>query len=154
MLWTAAHEVSLACWDHATAVKLRICLLQPDACVGGSSDDDAMALILRGAENRRVSETRMNRESSRSHSVFTCTLESSTRNASGITSIRFSRLNIIDLAGLTLRLTGLMPFEIVLGFCFIGCIQPLASRKLAKQFPQWFLQFPLSKPCPSDRFRA
>eukprot|EP00884_Botryococcus_braunii_P012461 jgi/Botrbrau1/21215/Bobra.39_2s0016.1 len=63
------------------------------------NQDDAMALILRGAENRRVSETRMNRESSRSHSVFTCTLESSTRSASGITSIRFSRLNIIDLAG-------------------------------------------------------
>lgn len=73
--------------------------LMPEACVGGDPEDDAMALILRGAENRRVSETRMNRESSRSHSVFTCTLESTSRNASGITSIRFSRLNIIDLAG-------------------------------------------------------
>jgi kinesin family member 15 len=71
---------------------------------GIATEDDAMDLILRGAENRRVSETRMNRESSRSHSVFTCTLESTTRNASGITSIRFSRLNIIDLAGCSLAL--------------------------------------------------
>ena len=34
-----------------------------------------MRLLRRGAENRHVGETRLNRESSRSHSVFTCVVE-------------------------------------------------------------------------------
>ena len=54
----------------------------------------------RGAENRRVGETRLNVESSRSHSVFTLLLERSSRQReSGLTSVVFSRLNLVDLAG-------------------------------------------------------
>jgi hypothetical protein len=34
-----------------------------------------MRLLRRGAEHRHVGETRLNRESSRSHSVFTCVVE-------------------------------------------------------------------------------
>ncbi|KIZ03519.1 Kinesin-like protein [Monoraphidium neglectum] len=37
--------------------------------------EDAMRLLRRGAEHRHVGETRLNRESSRSHSVFTCVVE-------------------------------------------------------------------------------
>ena len=61
--------------------------------------EDVAGLLARGQAARRVGETKMNRESSRSHSVFTCTLERSTTDASGITQILRSRLNLVDLAG-------------------------------------------------------
>eukprot|EP00854_Cymbomonas_tetramitiformis_P006910 gene6910-8245_t len=59
---------------------------------------DTLRLVEQGAANRRVGETRMNRESSRSHSVFTCVLESK-QTINGVTNIRHSRLNLVDLAG-------------------------------------------------------
>ena len=62
------------------------------------SVDDVLQLLLRGVENRRVGETKMNSESSRSHSVFTCIVESKITTA-GVTNIRRSRLNLVDLAG-------------------------------------------------------
>lgn len=40
----------------------------------------------------------MNRESSRSHSVFTCVIESKWEKDSA-TNFRFARLNLVDLAG-------------------------------------------------------
>ena len=61
--------------------------------------EDAAALIRRGTQNRRIGQTKMNHESSRSHSVLTCTIESTLRSSVGVTNIRFSRLNLIDLAG-------------------------------------------------------
>ena len=51
-----------------------------------------------GASNRRVAATNMNRESSRSHSVFTCVIESKWEKDSA-TNFRFARLNLVDLAG-------------------------------------------------------
>jgi hypothetical protein len=59
-----------------------------------------MKLMQRGAEARHVGETRLNRESSRSHSVFTCTVERHAKSDNGLTNILFSRLNLIDLAGM------------------------------------------------------
>ena len=61
--------------------------------------EDVAGLLARGQAARRVGETKMNRESSRSHSVFTCTLERTSTDASGITQILRSRLNLVDLAG-------------------------------------------------------
>lgn len=58
-----------------------------------------MVLIQRGSENRHIAATRMNERSSRSHSVFTCTIEATERADTGITSTRTSKLNLIDLAG-------------------------------------------------------
>ena len=59
-----------------------------------------MDLMRRGADNRKVGETRMNRESSRSHSVFTCIIESNSKSKEdGLTKVTFSRLNLVDLAG-------------------------------------------------------
>jgi len=69
-------------------------------CCVPAAASDAMRLMRIGAENRHVGETRLNRESSRSHSVFTCVLERQSKNqATGITNVLFSRLNLIDLAG-------------------------------------------------------
>ncbi|KAK9830576.1 hypothetical protein WJX81_000359 [Elliptochloris bilobata] len=64
-----------------------------------SSVEEAAALLARGAAARRVGETAMNRESSRSHSVFTLTLETRTAGAAGLDKLLHARLNLVDLAG-------------------------------------------------------
>ncbi|KAF5835177.1 hypothetical protein DUNSADRAFT_7806 [Dunaliella salina] len=45
--------------------------------------DDVLTLMRHGAENRHTGETRLNRESSRSHSVFTCTVEKTSKASNG-----------------------------------------------------------------------
>ncbi|KAI3809823.1 hypothetical protein L1987_19423 [Smallanthus sonchifolius] len=62
-------------------------------CVG-----DVLKLLSQGSANRRVAATNMNRESSRSHSVFTCVIESRWEKDS-TSNLRFARLNLVDLAG-------------------------------------------------------
>ncbi|KAK4477060.1 hypothetical protein RD792_016264 [Penstemon davidsonii] len=59
---------------------------------------DILQLLSQGSSNRRVASTNMNAESSRSHSVFTCVIESRWEKDS-TTNFRFSRLNLVDLAG-------------------------------------------------------
>ncbi len=66
---------------------------------------DVGRLLAQGSANRRTGTTNMNQESSRSHSVFTCVLEMHTTDASGITHHISSRLNLVDLAGKSLRET-------------------------------------------------
>ena len=61
--------------------------------------EDVQALLAAGTANRRVGETAMNERSSRSHSVFTATLESKVCDGAGTTNILFSRLHLVDLAG-------------------------------------------------------
>ncbi|KAI3686992.1 hypothetical protein L1987_80682 [Smallanthus sonchifolius] len=60
--------------------------------------DEVLKLLLQGAANRKVAGTDMNSESSRSHSVFTCIIESRWEKDS-VTHLRFGRLNLVDLAG-------------------------------------------------------
>ncbi|KAG6777782.1 hypothetical protein POTOM_017615 [Populus tomentosa] len=59
---------------------------------------DILKLLTQGSLNRKVAATNMNRESSRSHSVFTCVIESRWEKDSA-TNLRFARLNLVDLAG-------------------------------------------------------
>ncbi|XP_024966064.1 kinesin-like protein KIN-12D [Cynara cardunculus var. scolymus] len=59
---------------------------------------DILKLLSQGSANRRVAATNMNRESSRSHSVFTCVIESRWEKDS-TSNLRFARLNLVDLAG-------------------------------------------------------
>ncbi|XP_077240478.1 phragmoplast orienting kinesin 1 isoform X2 [Tasmannia lanceolata] len=59
---------------------------------------DVVELLLQGAANRKMAATHMNSESSRSHSVFTCVIESRWEKDS-MTHLRFGRLNLVDLAG-------------------------------------------------------
>ncbi|XP_010535741.1 PREDICTED: kinesin-like protein KIN-12E [Tarenaya hassleriana] len=63
-----------------------------------TSARDVIQQLLQGAANRKVAATNMNRASSRSHSVFTCVIESKWE-AQGVTHHRFARLNLVDLAG-------------------------------------------------------
>ena len=59
--------------------------------------DDVMTLMRKGADNRHVGETRLNRESSRSHSVFTCFVDKTLKTDDG-RSLN-GRLHLVDLAG-------------------------------------------------------
>ncbi|CAI9104395.1 OLC1v1003057C1 [Oldenlandia corymbosa var. corymbosa] len=59
---------------------------------------DIIRLLRQGSSNRKVAATNMNRESSRSHSVFTCEIESRWEKDSTC-NFRFARLNLVDLAG-------------------------------------------------------
>ncbi|GAX75403.1 hypothetical protein CEUSTIGMA_g2847.t1 [Chlamydomonas eustigma] len=62
--------------------------------------DDVLSLMRRGNSHRHVGETNMNARSSRSHCVFTCMVEKSSKTSgSGATGVVASRLNLIDLAG-------------------------------------------------------
>jgi kinesin family protein 15 len=84
--------------------------LQEEVVLGSA---DAMGVVARGYRNRRVAETAMNRESSRSHAVFQLTVESTiaehARNETGnslsdgspetMKRSRTSLFNLVDLAG-------------------------------------------------------
>lgn len=59
---------------------------------------EALDILRRGTTNRRVASTEMNVESSRSHSVFTLTIESKV-NRNGIINVITSKFNFVDLAG-------------------------------------------------------
>ena len=52
-----------------------------------------------GTANRKTGETAMNKDSSRSHSIFTIYVETAETNAAGEQSIKAGKLNLVDLAG-------------------------------------------------------
>lgn len=69
-----------------------------EECV--STMSDVTRLLMKGLSNRRTGATSINSESSRSHTVFTCVVESrSKRLADGLSSFKTSRINLVDLAG-------------------------------------------------------
>lgn len=59
----------------------------------------ALSLIASGEEHRHVGSNNFNLLSSRSHTIFTLTIESSPSGESGGEDVRLSQLNLIDLAG-------------------------------------------------------
>jgi kinesin family protein 3/17 len=56
-------------------------------------------LMTFGNKNRSVGATEMNARSSRSHSIFTITVEASEKDANGEDHIRVGKLHLVDLAG-------------------------------------------------------
>ncbi|CAM8994673.1 unnamed protein product [Rhodiola kirilowii] len=69
-----------------------------EVCV--SSMKELTENLIKGLSNRRIGATSINSESSRSHSVFTCVVESRCkRTADGFSSFKTSRINLVDLAG-------------------------------------------------------
>lgn len=89
----------------ATGLQIRDGDLKRGIYVQGLSENevlnanDVLNLIQSGSENRRIAATRMNERSSRSHSVFTATLESHERTSGGVLRVRYAKMNLIDLAG-------------------------------------------------------
>jgi len=64
-----------------------------------SNVQQVLNLLLRGAQNRTVGATAMNTESSRSHSVFTISLEAEEKDANDRRLVRQSKFELVDLAG-------------------------------------------------------
>ncbi|XP_042395837.1 kinesin-like protein KIN-12B [Zingiber officinale] len=61
---------------------------------------DVICLLAKGLGNKRIGSTSVNVDSSRSHCVFTCIVESQSKNMSdGLISLKTSRINLVDLAG-------------------------------------------------------
>ena len=58
----------------------------------------AVGLLNQGIRNRHIGETQMNRESSRSHAVFSLNIQSK-QIVNGCASLRSSKLHFVDLAG-------------------------------------------------------
>lgn len=56
-------------------------------------------LMDKGWKNRAVGATLMNADSSRSHSIFTISLEMMSTSVTGDQQIRKGKLNLVDLAG-------------------------------------------------------
>eukprot|EP00361_Fabrea_salina_P000441 CAMPEP_0202432614 /NCGR_PEP_ID=MMETSP1345-20130828/9942_1 /ASSEMBLY_ACC=CAM_ASM_000843 /TAXON_ID=342563 /ORGANISM="Fabrea Fabrea salina" /LENGTH=644 /DNA_ID=CAMNT_0049044703 /DNA_START=293 /DNA_END=2230 /DNA_ORIENTATION=- len=52
-----------------------------------------------GRKNRHVGETQMNRDSSRSHCIFSITIETSATDDKGMVHYKVGKLNLVDLAG-------------------------------------------------------
>jgi hypothetical protein len=50
-------------------------------------------------KNRKVGETAMNKDSSRSHSIFTIYIETAEGNNDGEQKFKVGKLNLVDLAG-------------------------------------------------------
>lgn len=65
-------------------------------CKSAGDMDKVMTM---GNRNRSVGATKMNATSSRSHAVFTITIERSDMGADGKEAIRQGKLNLVDLAG-------------------------------------------------------
>jgi hypothetical protein len=63
------------------------------------SSKEMQAVQETGRKNKSMGETKMNARSSRSHSVFTLTLECSELGPDGKDHIRVGKLNMVDLAG-------------------------------------------------------
>lgn len=98
-------EVTDLLTPSSTGLQIRDGDLKKGVYVQGLSEtevlnaDDVLQLIAAGSENRQMAATRMNERSSRSHSVFTATIESHERTPAGVLHVRFSKMNLIDLAG-------------------------------------------------------
>jgi kinesin family member 15 len=74
-------------------------ILEGETQVVVNSIEDVMAVINKGQVNRSVASTNMNRESSRSHAIFTAYIRVTTVDTENQKTVRSSKLNIVDLAG-------------------------------------------------------
>uniref|UniRef100_A0A8C5HDR7 Kinesin-like protein n=1 Tax=Gouania willdenowi TaxID=441366 RepID=A0A8C5HDR7_GOUWI len=61
--------------------------------------DDMDRIMTLGHKNRSVGATNMNEHSSRSHAIFTITIECSEKGADGNQHVRMGKLHLVDLAG-------------------------------------------------------
>ncbi|KAJ3033037.1 Kinesin-like protein kif9, partial [Rhizophlyctis rosea] len=97
--WCRSKEKAGRCHVHS-------CLMQPigSAHVKGlttpiaTSEEEALNLLFEGETNRSISEHQLNKNSSRSHCIFTIYVESRSRVESS-EKVMVSKLNLVDLAG-------------------------------------------------------
>lgn len=101
-----AHTGQGASASHANSKKLRLCedLKKGVVCSNLTETvvqkpDDAMNLLQRGITNRQTAATLCNKNSSRSHSIFTVKIMVKEITHDGEEQIRYGQLNLVDLAG-------------------------------------------------------
>ena len=63
------------------------------------SAKECMGMLEAGSRNRKTGETLMNKDSSRSHSIFSIIIETSEKTEDGKELLRKGKLNLVDLAG-------------------------------------------------------
>lgn len=61
--------------------------------------DEIYAILERGSAKKHMAETLLNKQSNRSHSIFTITIQIKESNSDGSELIRCGKLNLVDLAG-------------------------------------------------------
>lgn len=61
--------------------------------------DELEKIMTVGDKNRHIGATAMNTESSRSHAIFSITVESSKKGSDGKTHVKMGKLHLVDLAG-------------------------------------------------------
>ncbi|CAI5465510.1 unnamed protein product [Closterium sp. Yama58-4] len=64
-----------------------------------NNSSDIFTLLERGSAKRRTAETMLNKQSSRSHSIFTITIHIKESTPEGVELIKCGKLNLVDLAG-------------------------------------------------------
>nr|CAD1825868.1 unnamed protein product [Ananas comosus var. bracteatus] len=64
-----------------------------------TSADEIFTLLERGSAKRRTAETLLNKQSSRSHSLFSITIHIKEATPEGVELIKCGKLNLVDLAG-------------------------------------------------------
>ncbi|GAB5566692.1 kinesin-like protein KIF3A isoform X5 [Prionailurus iriomotensis] len=89
-------------WLKALSVKERpdvgVYIKDLSAYVVNNADDMDRIMTL-GHKNRSVGATNMNEHSSRSHAIFTITIECSEKGVDGNMHVRMGKLHLVDLAG-------------------------------------------------------
>lgn len=73
---------------HVKGLSLNVC----------RNEEDALNYLFEGETNRTVSAHQLNKESSRSHCIYTIVLESKSKTESS-EKVIFSKLHLVDLAG-------------------------------------------------------
>lgn len=73
--------------------------LEGEQQVPVSNIEEIQNLLQKGQHNRTVGSTNMNRESSRSHAIFSAYIKVTTVDNENNQRTRYSKLNIVDLAG-------------------------------------------------------
>jgi kinesin family protein 11 len=64
-----------------------------------TSPQGALALLTRGSQQRQTAATNMNKDSSRSHAIFTLTVHTKETSPLGEDLLRVGKMNLVDLAG-------------------------------------------------------
>ncbi|KAL2229434.1 UNVERIFIED_CONTAM: Kinesin-like protein KIN-5A [Sesamum indicum] len=64
-----------------------------------STADEIYAILDRGSAKKHTAETLLNKQSNRSHSIFSITIQSKQYNSDGSELIKCGKLNLVDLAG-------------------------------------------------------
>jgi kinesin family member 11 len=91
-----ALQAELRIMDLASSGRMTVRGLHEEFVESASA---VLRLLARGVANRRTAETKLNKASSRSHSIFTVNVHVKEARPDGDDLIKIGKLNLVDLAG-------------------------------------------------------